>query len=64
MYCDYCAEIVKLTVASACPYLTTIDISKNELTSLPASITKLPNLERLNVSKNYITELPAGYADL
>jgi Leucine-rich repeat (LRR) protein len=53
------AEIVKLTVAPSCPDLTTIDISKNELTSLPASITKLPNLERLNASKNCLIELPA-----
>ena len=54
-------EIVKLTVASSCADLTSIDVSKNELTSLPASITKLPNLERLNASRNYLTQLPARY---
>ena len=57
----YTTEIVKLTVASSCADLTSIDISKNELTSLPASITKLPNLERLNASRNYLTQLPARY---
>ena len=54
-------EITKFSVASACPHLTSIDISKNELTSLPESVAMLPNLEKFNASRNYLTELPAGY---
>ena len=57
----YTTAIVKLTVAPSCADLTSIDVSKNELTSLPASITKLPNLERLNASRNYLTQLPTRY---
>lgn len=45
-------------------YVTKLDLSSNELTSLPDSITTLVNLEILDLSNNNLTSLPESIGNL
>jgi Leucine-rich repeat (LRR) protein len=47
-------------VAPTCTQLTSINISRNQLVSLPEPLTGLRALQKLNVSHNKLTQLPAG----
>ena len=41
-----------------CPWLEEICLQRNQLTTLPAALFKLPNLQRLTASHNQLTTLP------
>ena len=55
------AEITHFSIPRSCDQLTSIDLSKNELTSLPESLALLANLQKLNASDNKLTQLPLKY---
>lgn len=55
------SDITQLSLVPTCDQLTSIDVSKNELTSLPEALSQLRALESLNASDNKLTKLPLGY---
>jgi|GEM_PF-3538041 len=57
-------EYVLSIVSKEIPDITDLDLSKNHLGHLPASINDLTKLIRLNLSDNQLTTLPASIKDL
>ena len=54
----YAPAITQFSVPPTCDQLTSINLSKNELTSLPESLVDLENLVNFNASNNKLTKLP------
>ncbi|HEX5731603.1 MAG TPA: COR domain-containing protein [Blastocatellia bacterium] len=57
-------KILKLIEQAAKKDLTLLDLSSNQLTSLPPEIAKLTNLTALNLGGNQLTSLPPGITRL
>lgn len=52
-------SLIQCEISSLCKQLTSIDLSQNDLTTIPETVCELPCLEKLNVSGNRLNRLPA-----